>query len=106
MSLSQSEYNQSTYFYDQIMNSFKIDFSLDEDLIEILKPKSILELGCGMGRLFPIFMKKAKDITGICLSNKMIAQGRKYYTEYNFKNTMFELINTDLYSYKPNKKYN
>ncbi|NET60305.1 MAG: class I SAM-dependent methyltransferase [Symploca sp. SIO2E6] len=105
MSLSKSEYNQSTYFYDEIMNSFKMDFSFYEDLIAILKPKSILELGCGMGRLFPIFMTEAKEITGIDLSDEMIAQGRKYYTDHKFDNTLIEFVNTDMCSFKTNKKY-
>ncbi|NEP10409.1 MAG: class I SAM-dependent methyltransferase [Symploca sp. SIO2C1] len=105
MSLSQSEYNKSTYFYDEIMNAFKMDFSLYEDLIEILKPKSILELGCGMGRLFPIFMTEAKEITGIDLSDEMIAQGRKYYAEHKFDDTIIEFVNTDMCSFKNNKKY-
>ena len=95
MSLSKSEYNRSTYFYDEIMNSFKMDFSLYEDLIEILKPKSVLELGCGMGRLFPIFIKEAKEITGVDLSDKMIAQGRKYYADHKVENRIIEFINTE-----------
>ncbi|MGD1872717.1 MAG: class I SAM-dependent DNA methyltransferase [Mastigocoleus sp.] len=105
MNLSKSEYNKSTYLYDEIMNSFKMDFSLYEDLIEILKPKSILELGCGMGRLFPIFVKEAKEITGIDLSNEMIDKGRKYYAEHKPDNTAIEFINTDMCSFKTNKKY-
>ncbi len=39
------------------MNSLKMYFSLDEDLSDILKPQFVLELGCGMGRLFPIVRK-------------------------------------------------
>lgn len=105
MSLSKSEYNKSAYFYDEIMNSFKMDFSLYEDLIEIVKPQSILELGCGMGRLFPIFMKEAKEITGIDLSDELIDKGEKYFKLNNVNNAKIEFINTDMCSFKMNKKY-
>ncbi|NEQ86517.1 MAG: class I SAM-dependent methyltransferase [Moorea sp. SIO2I5] len=105
MSLSKSEYNKSAYFYDEIMNSFKMDFYLYEDLIEIVKPQSILELGCGMGRLFPIFMKEAKEITGIDLSDELIDKGEKYFKLNNVNNAKIEFINTDMCSFKMNKKY-
>ena len=105
MNLSKLEYNKSTYFYNEIMNSFKMDFSLYEDLVAILKPKSVLELGCGMGRLFPIFMKEAQDITGVDLSDEMIVQGKKYYEGNNTNDINIELINTDMCSFKCNKKY-
>ncbi|HBR00615.1 MULTISPECIES: class I SAM-dependent methyltransferase [unclassified Roseofilum] len=105
MSLSQSEYNQSTHFYNEIMNSFKMDFSLYEDLTDILKPKSVLELGCGMGRVFPIFMKEATEVTGIDLSNEMVNQGRKHYSENRSENTKIEFIHGDICSFSINKKY-
>lgn len=58
-----------------------------------------------MGRLFPIFMKSAQEITGVDLSNEMVAQGRKYYAEHNTENITIELINTDMCSFKSDKKY-
>ncbi|NEO73047.1 class I SAM-dependent methyltransferase [Moorena sp. SIO3H5] len=82
-----------------------MDFSLYEDLIEIVKPQSILELGCGMGRLFPIFMKEAKEITGIDLSDELIDKGEKYFKLNNVNNAKIEFINTDMCSFKMNKKY-
>lgn len=105
MNISKLEYNQSTHFYDEIMNSFQMDFSLYEDLIEILKPKSVLELGCGMGRLFPIFMREAKEVTGVDLSSEMISEGNKYYASCNTGKTSVKLINGNMCSFKSNKKY-
>ena len=105
MSLSKLEYNKSTYFYNEIMNSFKMDFSLHEDLIDILKPKSVLEVGCGMGRLFPIFMKSATEITGVDLSDDMISKGESYYKNNNIKDIEIEFINADMCSFETNKKY-
>jgi 2-polyprenyl-3-methyl-5-hydroxy-6-metoxy-1,4-benzoquinol methylase len=105
MSLSKAEYDKSTFFYDEIMNSFKMDFSLYEDLIEILKPESILELGCGMGRLFPIFLKEAKIITGIDLSDEMLSKARQSYAKRNLDNIVVEFINDDMRSFRIDKKY-
>jgi ubiquinone/menaquinone biosynthesis C-methylase UbiE len=105
MSLSKLEYDKSAYFYDEIMNSFKMDFSFYRDLTEILKPRSILELGCGMGRLFPMFMPEAKEITGLDLSDSMLSQGRQYYTEQHNEHTQIEFIRADMCSYEIDKKY-
>ena len=103
MSISQLEYDKSTHFYAEIMNAFKMDFSFYEDLIETLKPKSILEIGCGMGRLFPIFMQEAEEITGIDLSDEMISKARKYYASQ--KNVKVDFFQADMCSFQLNKKY-
>ncbi len=105
MSLSKSEYDRSAYFYDEIMNSFKMDFSFYRDLTEILKPKSILEPGCGMGRLFPMFMPEAKAITGLDLSDSMLSQGRRYYAECHDEQVQIEFIHADMCAYEIDKKY-
>lgn len=103
--LSRSEYNESSHFYDKIMNSFEMDFSLYEDLVEILKPKSVLELGCGMGRLFPIFAKQAKKIVGIDISDELLSKGEQYYAAYGSKNATVSFINADMCSFKDDRKY-
>jgi len=105
MSLSKAEYNKATFFYNEIMNSFQMDFSLYADLVEILKPKSVLEFGCGMGRLFPIFMKKAKFITGIDLSDEMLAKGKKYFADNNPEDAVIEFHKSDMRSFKEERKY-
>ncbi len=87
------------------MNSFKMDFSFYEDLVEILKPKSVLELGCGMGRLFPIFMKEAKEIVGVDVSDEMLLKGKKYCETHGVGNTVIEFLNTDMHSFKKDRKY-
>jgi len=105
MNTSELEYNKATFFYSEIMNSFKMDFSLYEDLVEVIKPKSVLELGCGMGRLFPIFMKEAEVITGVDLSDKMIDNGRRYFDIHNYKRKNIEFICADICSFDANRKY-
>lgn len=105
MSKSKAEYNRSTHFYKEVMDSFQMDFSLYEDLIEVLKPKSILELGCGMGRLFPLFMKEADIITGVDLSDGMVKKGRSLYSDKENDNTHIEFICGDMCFVNTNKKY-
>ena len=102
---SRVEYNESCHFYDKIMNSFEMDFSLYEDLVEILKPSSVLELGCGMGRLFPIFSREAKEIVGVDISDELLSKGEQYYATYGNKNAIASFINADMCSFNDNKKY-
>lgn len=103
MNVSAIEYDKSIHFYDEIMNAFKMDFSFYEDLVETLKPKSILEIGCGTGRLFPIFMKQSKEIIGIDLSDEMISKGRQIYKSIEDIDVDFHLA--DMCSFKLDKKY-
>ena len=42
--------------------------------------KSVLEVGCGFGRLFPFFLDHDLDIYGIDISEKMIFQAKKLWT--------------------------
>ncbi|MEM6451409.1 MAG: methyltransferase domain-containing protein [Cyanobacteria bacterium P01_D01_bin.105] len=87
------------------MNSFKMDFSLYEDLIEILEPKSVLELGCGMGRLFPIFSQTAEKIVGVDISDELLYKGEQYYESYGSKNASVSFINADMCSFRDDKEY-
>lgn len=87
------------------MNSFQMDFSLYEDLVEILKPKSVLELGCGMGRLFPIFAQSTNEIVGIDISDELLSKGRKHCADYINKNVTVSFVNADMCSFKSNRKY-
>ena len=40
--------------------------------------KRVLEIGCGMGRLFPGLAERFDDVWGIDISSTMIARGRKH----------------------------
>ena len=105
MRSNNSEYCRAAFFYDEIMNSFNMDFSLYEDLLDILEPESILEVGCGMGRLFTLFARKAKFITGIDLSEEMLAEGRRYFAENNPSDTVIEFCKADMCSFSTGRKY-
>lgn len=106
MGLNKTEYCRAAFFYDEIMNSLNMDFSLYKDLVEILEPESILEVGCGMGRLFTLFAQKAKFITGIDLSEEMLAEGRKYFAENIPSDTVIEFSKADMCSFSTGRKYN
>ncbi|MDJ1183173.1 class I SAM-dependent methyltransferase [Roseofilum casamattae] len=102
---SELEYDKAAFFYDEIMNAFIMDFSFYNDLVEILKPDSVLELGCGMGRLFSIFLKTANVVTGIDLSEEMLAEGRKYFADRTPDNAVTEFIQADIRSFSLERKY-
>ena len=104
MILSKLEYDKSVFFYKEIMNAFNMDFSLYVDLIDVLQPKSIMEIGCGMGRLFPIFMKTAELIAGIDLSTKMLSKAQ-HFLENSSPNIMVHLQEADMRSFSLGEKY-
>ncbi|MGK7941573.1 MAG: class I SAM-dependent methyltransferase [Crocosphaera sp.] len=105
MGFNKTEYCRAAFFYDEIMNSFNMDFSLYKDLVDILEPESILEVGCGMGRLFMLFAQKAKFITGIDLSEEMLAEGRRYFAENSPSDTVIEFSKADMCSFSTGRKY-
>jgi len=105
MESKKSEYCRATFFYREIMNAFNMDFSLYEDLVKLIKPESVLEIGCGMGRLFKVFEQKTKFITGIDLNEEMINQGRKYFAENNLNDTVVEFCKADIRSFSTGRQY-
>ncbi|AFY36839.1 Methyltransferase type 11 [[Leptolyngbya] sp. PCC 7376] len=103
--ISQLEYDASSHFYDVIMNGFQMDFSLYEDLTAILKPESVLELGCGMGRLFPIFEQTANHICGVDLSDNLLTQGREFYVNRNNQDITVSFVKENMCSFQENRQY-
>lgn len=103
--LSQLEYDASSHFYDAIMNGFQMDFSLYEDLATILKPKSILELGCGMGRLFPLFEQTANYICGVDLSDGLLAKGRAFYADRKPQDLSVSFIKENMCTFQGDRQY-
>lgn len=103
--ISQLEYDASSHFYDEIMNGFQMDFSLYKDLTAILKPESVLELGCGMGRLFPIFEESAKHICGVDLSDNLLAQGREFYAQRDLGKTTVSFVKENMCTFQGDRQY-
>lgn len=59
-----------------------------ESLIELLKPQkneTILDLGCGTGRLTQKISEKADDVYGVDLSESMLVDAQKTYPNIKFK---------------------
>lgn len=66
-----------------------------------IKPySSILEIGCGYGRLLRILAKNSKNVIGIDFSKKMIESSRENLK--NLKNVDVILMNADNLSFKDN----
>ena len=65
-------------WYDKLMGDFDYE-KLSEFCCDAIKeyspdiPKQILDLGCGTGSLSVLMAKKGYDVTGIDLSNEMLA---------------------------------
>lgn len=70
-----------------------------------LEPESILEVGCGMGCLFPLLAQKTKFITGIDLSGEMLAEGRQYFADHGPDDTIVEFHQADMRSFSTGRKY-
>jgi 2-polyprenyl-3-methyl-5-hydroxy-6-metoxy-1,4-benzoquinol methylase len=58
-----------------------------------LKNKTLLDLGCGTGRLSFQFAKQCKKVVGIDFAESMISQAKNYATRHNIKNVEFFVSN-------------
>lgn len=92
------EYNKSVTFYNDIINAFNADFILYEAIVKATKPSNLLEVGCGMGRLFPIYLDNVKEIYGLDISDKMILSAKQKFSSVN-------LIVSDMLSFNIDKKF-
>jgi len=54
-----------------------------------LRGKTLLDLGCGTGRLSFQFAKKCKKVVGVDFAEGMIEQANNYAKEHNISNTQF-----------------
>lgn len=80
----QKEYNVAITFYEKIISQFSADLSYYAALIRAIQPKNILELGCGSGRLFPVFIQeRVENITGIDISDEMIQKAKFKHPSLN-----------------------
>jgi len=75
-----------------------------EDFINLLNldnSKTVLEIGCGTGRIAKKIISQCKKYVGIDISKKTIDIARKHFESIN--NAIF--INEDFLNYKVNQKY-
>ncbi len=92
------------WFYDRFIapnqdNMFKIISSLIES------NSSVIDIGCGTGRLDFQLAAKCKSVTGIDLSQKNIKTALKHLKIYNLKNVNFIHGNIDKVKNNINNKY-
>ena len=77
-------------WYDKLMGDFDYE-KLSEFCCDAIKeyspdiPKQILDLGCGTGSLSVLMAKKGYDVTGIDLSNEMLALASAKANDNNLK---------------------
>jgi len=102
MEITRLEYNKSITFYEKIINAFNADLSFYKILLESTNPESILELGCGSGRLFPLY-EKVNTIVGIDISEKMLEKAEKKYR--NLLKSKLILKKADMSNFSINRKF-
>jgi 2-polyprenyl-3-methyl-5-hydroxy-6-metoxy-1,4-benzoquinol methylase len=95
---SKTEYNKSVTFYTEIINALNADFSLYKSIINAVEPASLLEIGCGMGRLFPIYLDRVKEIYGFDISDGMIHSAKLKFPTIN-------LTVSDMLTFEISKKF-
>ena len=100
---TKNEYHEACFLYEELLNTISIDFPIYRALIKSQNPSNILEVGCGLGRLFKIYSEFPKiEITGIDLSKKML-----YIAEKNYKNipNKLTLIEKDILKFNTKKTF-
>ena len=71
------------------------------NLLNLDAYKTVLEIGCGTGRIAKKIINQCKKYVGIDISSKTINVARKHFKDFN--NAFF--INEDFLKYKVNQKY-
>ena len=71
------------------------------NLLNLDNSKTVLEIGCGTGRIAKKIISQCKKYVGIDISKKTIDIARKHFESIN--NAIF--INEDFLNYKVNQKY-
>jgi ubiquinone/menaquinone biosynthesis C-methylase UbiE len=61
-------------------------------------PRTILDFGCGIGRLLIPFASIAERVVGVDVSSTMLMQAQKNCSEYNLTNIQFALSDDELSS--------
>ena len=99
--------NKIEYLLRTRKNSWNHDYVkfLIEQVWEIDKPVQVLDCGCGfgfLGMLMMPFLPKGSMYTGIDLSEKLLALGKKLFSETDYD---VHFIHKDVYDYHETEKY-
>lgn len=92
--------NKKKYFEEQNTTSGKHVIPFIEDVIEINKNISVLEIGCGEGgNLLPFLDRGCKKVVGIDLSESKIKNAQSFYEDHPQKENI-QFILADIYDIK------
>jgi ubiquinone/menaquinone biosynthesis C-methylase UbiE len=100
--MKKSEWNKTAKdYYNETLSPIKDSLSspLHSDLKRLRsKSKTVIDLGCGLGKLSPILSKNFKSVTAIDFSKEMIKKAKQ---KNNFPNVNYEIANlANLRKYK------
>ncbi len=71
---------------DEKWGTIRHDYALLSRIISSSKPRRILDIGCGSGRLFPLYNDlKINEVVGIDISNKALKIANSRYSYSNIK---------------------
>ncbi len=102
--LAHDEFLDKNLSEEDLKNFFATGFSDVENLFKLFhenfgenfNPKSILDFGCGTGRLVIPFSKKAEKVVGVDISEQMLLEAIKNSEKFGLKNTSFYLSDNNL----------
>lgn len=80
-------YNNYAELYDEIYNvlfDYEADYYLYDGLMQLMKRRKILEIGCGSGRLAKFFINGGYEYTGLDYSCEMIKLAKKRNEDVDF----------------------
>jgi len=92
-------YSESKLYNNEFKN-YEDDFTFWKYWVEKLKPKSVLEIGIGNGRLIELLASKVDCYDGIEISKNIIADFKKKHPEFKGK-----IFNQDMKKIKIKKIY-
>jgi SAM-dependent methyltransferase len=80
-------------FYHSSNSDFDfINSALKRNYIELKKDSTVLDFGCGLGRVGLRFVENDHPYIGVDISRPHLTQAEKYFSEMNFKNYEFILL--------------
>ncbi len=95
---SKTIYDETSAFYEEFINSFSADYNYYNSLFRIVQPSSVLEIGCGCGRLFKLYLNYCSDVVGVDLSEELASIAQRIYPS-------IKVHIADIVSFNLNRKF-
>lgn len=107
--LSTSSLYYNGKFYDRIIEFdsifFKYNLNFWLQIAKIYSPSSILELGCGTGRITIPLAEEGFDVLGLDISDSMLNQAKEKYSKTKLLKGKAEFLKSDIRYFNLEKKY-